>query len=374
MTRLYQTSTRVGIQVLVLKAILLAGLSNAYAADVTGTDQADTLTGTRKDDVINGLDGNDFLNGLAGNDQLLGGPGNDTLIGSINNDLLDGGPGVDLVFGSFGNDKIIATNIDNGDHFDGGPSSRDGDVLDLSRFTQTGATGLVIDLRLRTIQYTSATAEVIKATLRSIEVVQGSNLAQTINGDSSDNDLFGGSLADVISGAEGSDLINGAAGVDTITTGTGRDELLFDATALGQSPDQVTDFDLTRDRFNLEATAFQVNESLTFVNSTIEALPPAGFNVIVLQTADDDSNAATAFNARSAARLIGTATTESRPGFFVYFNSGLQVNRLVFTPDLSNGESPLTVLCALNNLTGTAAIEALPLFSLRNFFFQQPTF
>jgi hypothetical protein len=59
-------------------------------ANITGTNQDDTLDGTPGDDNISGLQGKDNLNGKAGNDMLLGGNGKDVLIGGTGNDMLGG--------------------------------------------------------------------------------------------------------------------------------------------------------------------------------------------------------------------------------------------------------------------------------------------
>lgn len=43
------------------------------------------------------------------------------------------------------------------------------------------------------------------------------------------------------------------------------------------------------------------------------------------------------------------------------------MNWIVFTPDLANGEAPVTVLATLSNVTGQAAIDTVFLFSPDNF-------
>ena len=47
--------------------------------------------------------------------------------------------------------------------------------------------------------------------------------------------------------------------------------------------------------------------------------------MIVLETFDDDANAATAFAAGNAANLIAARLTTPGPGFFIYFNSALNL-------------------------------------------------
>ncbi len=66
------------------------------AAQVRGTESADTLVGTADAEQILGLGGNDSIDGLGGDDLLQGGSGNDTLVGSAGIDTLEGGSGNDL--------------------------------------------------------------------------------------------------------------------------------------------------------------------------------------------------------------------------------------------------------------------------------------
>lgn len=129
----------------------------------------------------------------------------------------------------------------------------------------------------------------------------------------------------------------------------------------------VAEFDVNEDVFSLNPDAFPgVSEELNFFNGLAADLTD-GFNVIVLQNADDDNNPATAFNARSAARLIGAQINEDIAGFFVYFNSALNINRLVFSANLNNGEGAIDVLAAILAPTGSDAVAALPTFTEDNF-------
>ncbi|MGY4622578.1 VCBS repeat-containing protein [Bradyrhizobium sp. USDA 4486] len=108
----------------------------AVGGAVLGTLGNDVLTGTAGADSIDGLDGNDHISGGAGNDILFGSAGNDVLDGGAGNDILDGGTGYD-----------VATYA----------AATAGIVLDLAAGTVTGDDSVGTD------------------TLRSIEVVQGSN-------------------------------------------------------------------------------------------------------------------------------------------------------------------------------------------------------
>ena len=97
------------------------------------------------------------------------------------------------------------------------------------------------------------------------------------------------------------------------------------------------------------------------------SIPASGVNTIVLQTFDDDGNPATPFGAGHAANLIAAQITTPGPGFFIYFNQGLDVPRLVFSTDLNDNTADLKVLFRMTNLTGQAGRDAMPTFSGANF-------
>ncbi|MBA4165003.1 MAG: hypothetical protein C0510_10325, partial [Erythrobacter sp.] len=148
------------------------------------------------------------------------------------------------------------------------------------------------------------------------------------------NDTLNGSAGDdVIDGRGGNDVIDSLAGTDIVTGGAGADDFLFDLATVndGLTEDSITDFTFADDRFVLDAASFGVDGPVSFAAVDANAMGatiPAGANVIVLLNSDNDGNPATAFNARSAATQIAGLVSEDVPGFFVYFNSGLGVNRL----------------------------------------------
>jgi len=90
-------------------------------------------------------------------------------------------------------------------------------------------------------------------------------------------------------------------------------------------------------------------------------------NAIVLQTFDNDANPMTPFGAGNAASLIAGQITSSDPGFFIYFNSGLNLARLVFSTDLGDSTADLKILARMTNLTGQAGRDAIPTFTASNF-------
>jgi hypothetical protein len=113
--------------------------------------------------------------------------------------------------------------------------------------------------------------------------------------------------------------------------------------------------------------AYGVAAPVQFFNGLASNLPTGGPNVIVLQDSDNDSNPATAFNAGSAANLIAAGIDTPGAGFFVYFNSSLGLNRLVFSTNLSDPTADLKILARINTPSGLGAINALPSFSASNF-------
>jgi hypothetical protein len=90
-------------------------------------------------------------------------------------------------------------------------------------------------------------------------------------------------------------------------------------------------------------------------------------NIIVLETLDNDANPATPFGAGSAANLIAGQIMTPGPGFFIYFNSGLDLPRLVFSTDLDDNTADLKVLFRMTNLSGQPG--GLATFTESNFAF-----
>jgi hypothetical protein len=111
---------------------------------------------------------------------------------------------------------------------------------------------------------------------------------------------------------------------------------------------------------------YGVTSPLSVFNGLASAIPQTA-NTVVLQSFDDDSNPATAFGAGNAHTLIANQLTTPRPGFFIYFNSGLDLPRLVFSTNLDDNTADLKVLARMTNLGGQAGRDAFPSFSASNF-------
>jgi len=120
-------------------------------------------------------------------------------------------------------------------------------------------------------------------------------------------------------------------------------------------------FDISSDVFAFVPSFFGVGDEIHFANDLVENLPSSGLNVIVLQTAPIP------FNAGLAANAIADQVTSPGPGFFIYFNSGLDLPRLVYSTDLSDNTADLKILARMTNLVGQPGRDALPTFSESNF-------
>ena len=125
--------------------------------------------------------------------------------------------------------------------------------------------------------------------------------------------------------------------------------------------EDLINFSIATDVFSLESTAFSVAAPVLFVNDLSANLPGSGVNVIVLQDTPDP------LNAGSAANLIAAQITTPGPGFFIYFNSGLDLPRLVYSTDLDDSTADLKILFRLTNLGGQPGRDALPSFTASNF-------
>jgi hypothetical protein len=118
-------------------------------------------------------------------------------------------------------------------------------------------------------------------------------------------------------------------------------------------------FNVGSDVFLFRQDVFGVDSSVTFVNDLASNLPSGGVNVIVLQNTD------VPFAAGIAANLIAAEISSPGPGFFVYFNSGLDLPRLVYSTDLDDDTADLKVLARMTNFSGNPAV--LPTFTAANF-------
>ena len=201
---------------------------------------------------LNGVAGNDTLIGAAGNDTMNGGAGNDTLIGGAGNDTLNGG-----AFGS-----------------------------DTASYADATA-GVTVSLAISTAQNTVGAGT---DTLINFENLIGSNLNDTLTGNSGPNILSGGAgndtlIAavgnDTLNGGDGNDRLNGGAGNDSLDGGVGTDSFVFD-TAFGK--DTVTGFVATGAAHDTIDFSTAVFANFAAVHSH---MAQSGANVIITLDASD---------------------------------------------------------------------------------------
>ncbi|MEP4199062.1 MAG: calcium-binding protein [Aliishimia sp.] len=171
---------------------------------IVGSTFDDNLSGDASDNILEGSKGHDILTARAGNDTLLGGKGDDTLDGGFGNDGLFGGAGDDMIYAGLGNDRF-----EGGDGVDTvSYENADGRVaVFLTRDPADVGSGQGID------------------TFITIENVIGTNFDDRLVGDANDNELSGGSGADVLIGLAGDDILNGGDGADELTGNGGNDTL-----------------------------------------------------------------------------------------------------------------------------------------------------
>lgn len=128
----------------------------------------------------------------------------------------------------------------------------------------------------------------------------------------------------------------------------------------------LPEFNLDTDTFVLDDRFFDVSGPVSFFNGFAADLPASGgLNVIVLR--DTVNPAGGAFNAGTAANIIANEIDVAGAGFFVYWNSGLLVNRLVYSVDLSRADADLSILSRELSPTGQDARDRLPFYAESNF-------
>ena len=282
----------------------------------------------------------------------------ENVIGTNENDILFGNNEANVILGNDGDDNI---------HPFGGTDFADGgdgiDTLNLS-----AATGITVDL---------ATGIAGSNTFVNVENVLGS-----VNGDDT---LLGDAGANDLNGRGQDDLINGRGGSDTLTGGDGEDTFAFsgdpfDGADVSSSERQIvgnedfiTDFNFADDTYQINATDFDIVGDVNLValdananNATIFA----GTNVVILLNNDNDDDPNTPFLAGTAANQIAELTEQDGAGLFVYFNSNLQLNRLVYSTNLNDASADLKILSRQTDLTGQDAIDALAEFSTDNVEFE----
>ncbi|MBC8087286.1 MAG: PEP-CTERM sorting domain-containing protein [Phycisphaerae bacterium] len=126
-------------------------------------------------------------------------------------------------------------------------------------------------------------------------------------------------------------------------------------------------FNIATDVLAFERSVFNMGTTISFANGLASAIPSTGLNAVVLQSFDNDGDSGTPFGAGNAANLLAAQITSPGAGLFVYFNSGLDLARLVYSTDLSDNTADLKVLARFTNLSGQSGRDAFPSFTSDNF-------
>ncbi len=130
-------------------------------------------------------------------------------------------------------------------------------------------------------------------------------------------------------------------------------------TIFGGGQRSLAAFDVAQDTFAFNENFFDLPRNFSFQNGLASDL--LGTDIIVLQ------DAPTPHNAGLAATAIADAIDIDGAGLFIYWNSGLSVNRLVYSTNLNSATADLAILARIDSPTGSDAVNALPSFSASNF-------
>jgi Ca2+-binding RTX toxin-like protein len=204
----------------------------------------DTISGNEGHDRLYGEAGDDTINGNDGRDRLEGGDKDDVLYGGAGRDLLDGGAGNDTMHGGEGNDEIHATKGDVVDG-DGLPSSDadpgadettaegDDDTVSYAGTDEGVTVALDVDTAPTTGHENVINVENFIGSEKnddvdggtSANVIEGRGGDDTLDGGDENDTLMGGAGKDNLTGDTGDDMLDGGSGNDMLDGGTGADTL-----------------------------------------------------------------------------------------------------------------------------------------------------
>ncbi|MHC2491648.1 Ca2+-binding RTX toxin-like protein [Sinorhizobium meliloti] len=183
--------------------------------NVIGGSGNDQFTGDAAANTFRGGFGADLLDGGAGSDTadysdktaplvvtLAGSNPATVFVGGVAEDILRN---IENVIGGSGNDLFAGDGLQN--VFDGGAGN---DTVDYS----ASAKGIAVTLNGAN-DAKVIVGNAVEDTLRNIENVTGSAIADVLTGDSQANVLLGGGGGDILKGGGGQDTIDGGAGSDT---------------------------------------------------------------------------------------------------------------------------------------------------------------
>jgi Ca2+-binding RTX toxin-like protein len=195
-----------------------------------GGEDDDNLDGAEGDDRLYGDSGSDYIEGGDGNDYIEGGDGNDNLIDSSGNDVFNGGAGNDSLSGSIGNDTYIfdkgygQDTINDYDETEGN--------IDTIRFGENiSREDLSYRRVINSLEFTvnssgdKLTIEDYFLTSNAVEILQLADNSIFNNSDFENLDIYGTDVKETIIGDTKDNVIYGLAGMDEIRGGAGNDTL-----------------------------------------------------------------------------------------------------------------------------------------------------
>lgn len=204
----------------------IAKVTGGSAADkFYGDSSSDQFVGGGGDDYLNGRGGGDLLDGGLGADKVFGGSGDDQLNGGDGNDSLDGGVGDDREFGDAGDDTFLQANggtANGSDRLVGGSNADSVSYLGRS-------SGVTVKLDGT---YGSGAVDEEDRVSPDVERAVGTNYNDNLSGGSGANVLLGQGGNDMLRGNGGNDTESGGDGNDTFSQNTvanGADTLFGDA-------------------------------------------------------------------------------------------------------------------------------------------------
>ncbi|MGV0758504.1 M10 family metallopeptidase C-terminal domain-containing protein [Tistrella mobilis] len=320
----------------------------------------DNLAGNNANNVLTGFGGNDVLRGRGGADTLDGRDGTDTITytdSSIGVFIdLEAGTGqggdaqgdvilnVENVHGSQGNDTLEGTSGDDilrgfgGDDVLRGRGGADliegGSGTDTLTYYEASA-GVHIDLDAGLGYSGEATGD----QFTSIEIVHGSNYADTLEGSSAAETLRGFGGNDVLRGDGGADILDGGAGIDTASYYTASSGVVVDlASGAGTAGDAAGDQLISIERLSGSNTG----------NDTL-----AG---------DDAANLLTGFGGNDVLRgREGADTLDGRDGLdtitYTDSSTGITINLIAGTGQ--SGDAQGDIILNVENVHGSQGNDTL---------------
>lgn len=370
----------------------------ALIARAQGNNRANA---TKDTDILSGGSGNDVLDGLGGNDILRGDAGSDLLQGNTGDDLLFGGDGADSLVGGTGNDVLIggvgadsyrfergfgsdvleeagATSSSEMDSIEFGSGILPSDVMVVrgqNDFQQTltlqlkGSQSLdqillrassqleggivPYDGGLEQVKFADGTMWSALDLIERAKTIEGTDAADMLLGDASNNKLLSYAGNDSLHGGDGQDLIDGGLGADQMSGGEGDDLFIVDdaGDVVKESANQGND--TVHSSVTIAQLAVNVENLLLTGGSAINGKGNASNNMLTGNIADNLLD-----GAAGADTMLGGLGNDT----YVIDNAGDVVTELL-AEGTDTIQSVLTYTLGANlenlTLTGTNAINGI---------------